>query len=132
MDVNGGQVTQTNGNPIFPGTTLTGPFLAGNVIRSDGTGNLASAGETTGTANVGYAVMAQSAVITQAASTGQSAGVFLTPIVIPAQSQILSIQLMVTMIWLGSASTAGIGATADPTAATALSGATAVAGGTLG
>ena len=69
MDVNGGQITQTNGNPVFPGTTFTGPLLAGNVVRSDGTTNLASAGETTGEANVGYVVMAQTGVITQAALT---------------------------------------------------------------
>lgn len=139
MDVNGGQVTQTNGNPIFPGTTFTGPVLVGNVIRTDGTGTLASAGETTGTANVGYGVTAQSVVITQANGTTvgapngvATAGVYTTGIVIPAQSQILSIQLMVTTIWSGSASTAGIGATAGTTAATAFTGATAVAGGTLG
>jgi hypothetical protein len=102
MDVNGGQLTQTNGNPVFPGTLFTGPLLAGNIFHSDGSGALAGTGETsTGTANVGYCAMEQAVVITQAASTGQSAGVFLTTIVIPAQSQITSIKLMVTTVWSG-------------------------------
>jgi hypothetical protein len=125
MDVNGGQVTQTAGNPVFPGTTVTGPYLAGNVIRSDGTNNLAGLAETTGTANVGYATMGQSAVITQATLT------VTTPIVIPAQSQITGMQLMVTTEWTGT-TTLGIGATAGTSAATAFTGATGVQGSTFG
>jgi hypothetical protein len=109
-------------------TTFTGPIKAGNVLNSDGTGTLAGAGGDSGVANVGYAVMAQSQAITQA-TNGSSAGVFTTDIVIPADSQILSITLTVSTIWSGAASTLGIGTTAS---ATALTAAGAVAGGTKG
>ena len=109
-------------------TVFTGPIKAGNVLQSDGSGTLAGVGGTTGTANVGYAVMAQSEVITQA-TNGSSAGVYTTGIVIPADSQILSITLLVTTAWTGTASTLGIGTTAS---ATALTAAGAVAGGTKG
>ena len=109
-------------------TTFTGPIKAGNVLQSDGTGSLASSGGYNGTANVGYAVMAQSENITQA-TNGSSAGVYTTSIVIPADSQILSITLLVSTAWTGVASTLGIGTTAS---ATALTAAGAVAGGTKG
>jgi len=109
-------------------TTFTGPIKAGNVLNSDGTNTLAGAGGDSGLANVGYAVMAQSQAITQA-TNGASAGVFTTDIVIPADSQILSITLTVSAIWSGAASTLGIGTTAS---ATALTAAGAVAGGTKG
>jgi hypothetical protein len=109
-------------------TTFTGPIKAGNVLQSDGTGNLAGVGGYNGTANVGFAVMAQSQAITQA-TNGTDAGVFTTDIVIPADSQILSITLTVSTIWSGAASTLGIGTTAS---ATALTAAGAVAGGTKG
>ena len=90
-DINGGQYPNPNGSPIGPGTHTTGPLLAGGVIHSDGTGNLAALGGTTGTANVGYCVMAQAAVVTQASGA--------TTIVIPAQSKIDSIKMMVTTAW---------------------------------
>ena len=96
-------------------TTFSGPIKAG-VIK-----------ETTGTTlgsdvkNTGQVVMAQSQAITQADGT--------TSIVIPANSQIVAIELSVTAIWDGVASTAGLGWTGD---ATALTAAAAVAGGTLG
>jgi len=109
-------------------TVFTGPIKAGNVLQSDGTGTLAGSGGSSGTANVGYVVMAQSENITQA-TNGSSAGVYTTGIVIPADSQILSIQLLVTTAWTGAASTLGIGTTAS---ATALTAAGAVAGGTKG
>jgi hypothetical protein len=109
-------------------TTFTGPIMAGNVLNSDGTGNLAGAGGDSGVANVGYTTMAQSQVITQA-TNGASAGVFTTDIVIPADSQIIGIDLLVSAIWSGAASTLGIGTTAS---ATALTAAGAVAGGTKG
>lgn len=99
-------------------TVLTGPIKAGNVLQSDGTGNLAGEGGSSGTANVGYAVMAQSEVITQA-TNGGSAGVYTTSIVIPAGSQILGIDLLVTTAWTGTAKTLGIGTTASATALTA-------------
>lgn len=109
-------------------TTFTGPIKAGNVLQSDGSGVLAGEGGSSGIANVGFAVMAQSEVITQATNVG-SAGVYTTSIVIPAGSQILSIDLLVTTAWTGAASTLGIGTTAS---ATALTAAGAVAGGTKG
>ena len=109
-------------------TVFTGPIKAGNVLQSDGSGTLAGVGGSTGTANVGYVTMAQSEVITQA-TNGSSAGVYTTSIVIPADSQILGIDLLVTTAWTGAASTLGIGTTAS---ATALTTAGAVAGGTKG
>ena len=99
-------------------TTFTGPIMAGNVLNSDGTGNLAGAGGDSGVANVGFAVMAQSEAITQA-TNGAVAGVYTTAIVIPADSQILSITLLVSTAWTGGASTLGIGTTASATALTA-------------
>jgi hypothetical protein len=121
MDINGGQLTQTNGNPILPGTTFTGPLIAGNVPHSDGSGTLAGAGNSIGTANAGYCVMAQTAVVTQAAGGGGGTGVCISPIVIPAQSQIIGIQIMVTTAWTGNATTFEVGTTAGTTAASSLS-----------
>jgi len=109
-------------------TTFTGPIKAGNDINSDGTGNLAGAGGDSGVANVGYVVMAQSQEITQA-TNGAVAGVYTTNIVIPADSEILTIRLLVSTAWTGAATTLGIGTTAS---ATALTAAGAVAGGTKG
>jgi hypothetical protein len=127
-DINGGQLTQTNGNPATPGTLFTGPVLVGTVPSSDGTNNLAGVGGGVGTANVGFASMGQACVITQATNNG-SAGQFVCPIVIPAQSQITSIKLMVTTAWTGT-TTAEIGSGAS---ATAFTGSQAVTGlGTLG
>jgi hypothetical protein len=119
-DVNGGVLPQANGSPIFPGTTLTGPILAGNIVHSDGSNTNAGLGSTSGgNANVGYCVMAQSQPITQAASAGQGAGVYQTTIVIPAQSQILEMTMMVTAAWSGAAQTFGVGNTSSATAFTA-------------
>ena len=104
MDINGGVLNasfvQANGSPIFPGTVLTGPIITGNIIHSDGTGALAAVGETqVGTANTGYANMVQSASgLTQ--STTPQYGT--NPIVLPAQSQITDIYLMVTTIGTGT------------------------------
>lgn len=123
MDVNGGFYPNANGSPIWPATQFNGPVTAGNVVHSDGTGNLAGLGETSGTANVGYALMAQSNVVTQASGT--------TTIVIPAQSQITGIQMMVTTAWTGAVTTFSVGSTAGTTAATAFS-ASSIAGGTAG
>jgi hypothetical protein len=104
-------------------TTFSGPIKAGEIKHTTGT--------TLGTniANVGNVLMAQSGNITQAASTGQSAGVYLTDIVIPANSTIVGIELYVRTAWTGVATTLGIGTTAS---ATALTAAAAVAGGTIG
>ena len=119
MDINGGQLTQTNGNPAFPGTTFTGPLIAGNVPHSDGSGNFAGVGETSGLANCGYAVMAQSSVIQQAGNGGSNHVWFDPNLIIPAQSQILRITLMVTTAWTGAATTLGIGSNMNATAYTA-------------
>ena len=96
-------------------TTFSGPIKAGTIKDTTGT--------TLGTdvKNTGQVVMAQSQAVTQADGT--------TNIVIPANSQIVAIELSVTAVWDGAATTAGIGWTGD---ATALTAAAAVAGGTLG
>ena len=109
-DIQPGQSPNPNGSPVTVGTTLTGPIMAGTIFNSDGTGNLAGVGNSVGTQNIGYATMAQSAVITQAAGG--------CAITIPAQSQILDIYLMVTTAWTGAAKTCGIGTTASATAFT--------------
>lgn len=118
-DINGGQLTQTNGNPATPGTYVSGPLLAGTVLSSDGTGTLAGVGAmgNAGTANTGYVRMAQSCVITQATNDGTT-GQFACPIVIPAQSQITGMKLMVTTAWTGGATTLGIGSSGSATAFT--------------
>ena len=112
-DMQPGFYPNPNGSPVQPGTLFTGPLLAGNVFQSDGTGNLAALAGTTGTQNIGYVVMGQSEVVTQA-----SGGCTIT---IPAQSQILSITMMVTTAWTGATKTFSVGATAGTTAATAFS-----------
>lgn len=103
-------------------TTFSGPVRAGPIKSTTGT--------TLGTDvnNVGEVVLSQYEAITQA-TNGVSAGVYTTNIVIPAGSTITSIQLYVTAIWSGAATTLGVGTTAS---ATALTAAAAVAGGTLG
>lgn len=120
MDVNGGQITQTAGNPVWPATTFTGPLIAGNVLHSDGSGNLAGVGEQAGTANTGYANMVQADVVTQAASSGQSAGVYVSAnIVIPAQSAITRIFGRITTAWSGASATFGVGVVGTATFFTA-------------
>jgi hypothetical protein len=128
-DINGGVYPNAPGSPIFPGTAFTGPLLAGNVQHSDGSTALAALGETNiGQANVGYCVMAQAQPITQA-TNGTVAGVYTSALVIPAQSQILRITMMVTTAWSGAALTFGIGNTVSATAYTA---AAVASGSTLG
>ena len=96
-------------------TTFSGPIRAGTISNTTGT----TLGDNV--ANVGQVVMCQSQAITQADGT--------TNIVIPANSQIVAIELSVDVIWTGVATTTGLGWTGD---ATALTAAGAVAGGTLG
>lgn len=128
-DIQGGKLpTQPNGSPPGPGTQFAGPVLAGPIWASDGTGNLAGVGGTAGTANSGYSVSAQSCVITQATNTS-SAGQFACPIVIPAQSQIVRILLMVTTAWT-TTTTLEVGSGASATAFTATQAVTGL--GTLG
>lgn len=102
-------------------TTFSGPVRAGPIKFTTGT--------TLGTdvADIGEVVLSQSQAITQAGPLAD--GVFSTNIVIPAGSTITSIQLFVTTVWDGVASTLGIGTSASATDFTA---AGAVAGGTLG
>jgi hypothetical protein len=120
-DINGGAgFPNANGSPLLPGTSFAGPLIAGNILHSDGSGTLAGLGNTAnGTANAGYAVMVQSAVVTQATNSGV-AGVFNSTIVIPAQSQILDIHFMVTTVWSGASPNFSVGTTAGTTAATSL------------
>ena len=86
-------------------TTFTGPVKAGDILYTTGS--------TVGTniANVGYVVMGQSSAVTQASGA--------TTIVIPKNSQILSISVMVTTAWDGAATTFGVGTTASATFLTA-------------
>lgn len=90
-------------------TTFTGPIRAGNILNTSGT--------TLGrdVANVGYTTMAQSQVITQAASAGQASGLFRTNIVIPANSQIIGIDLLVTTAWSGAVQAVNVGISATAT-----------------
>jgi hypothetical protein len=116
-DIQEGALTQPNGSPALPGTSFAGPLMVGSVQHSDGSNNLAGVGGTTGTANRGYVVMAQSCVITQATNDGTT-GQFACPIVIPAQSKIDAIKLMVTTAWTGGAATLEVGSGASATAFT--------------
>jgi hypothetical protein len=88
-------------------THFSGPLQAGDVLYTTGT--------TVGTiANVGYVVMAQSAGVEQATNVG-SAGVYKTDIVIPKNSQILSISILKTTAWDGVAQTINVGTSATGT-----------------
>jgi len=79
MNVQGGQLIQSTGNPALPGSLVTGPLLAGNIQSSDGTTNLAGVGSMAGgLSNVGFSTMTQADDITQA-TNGSVAGVFLDP-----------------------------------------------------
>lgn len=86
-------------------TTFSGPIRAGNIKDTTGT--------TLGTnvANLGQVVMAQSANITQASGA--------TNIVIPANSQIVEINVYVSAVWSGVATTFGVGTTVLATKFTA-------------
>lgn len=69
-------------------TTFTGPVKAGNVLNTTGT--------TVGSIkNVGSVVLAQSYALTQVGTETALA----TPIVVPANSTIIAIDLMVTTAW---------------------------------
>jgi len=100
-------------------TTFSGPIRAGTIRETTGT--------TLGTdvTNVGQVVMGQSFRFTQA-GLATSAN---TPIVVPANSQIVEITVYVDAAFTGAVSTFGVGTSALATAFTA---ANAVAGGTIG
>jgi hypothetical protein len=82
-------------------TTFSGPVKAGTIQNTTGT--------TVGTdmANVGSVVMAQAIGITEV--TGKTA----STIVIPANSSILSINVLVTTVWNGGTNTIDIGDNSD-------------------
>lgn len=88
-------------------TVFTGPVLAGNVLNSDGSGNLAGVGGSNGTQNVGFCAMVQIAAITQSATAAA------TTIVIPAQSQIIDIRVAVTTAWSGGTLSIGTNTTSN-------------------
>jgi len=98
-------------------TTFSGPILAGGIKYTTGT--------TVGTdmKNTGHVLMSQTEKIDQTATSTT------TSMIIPANSQLVSADLYVSVLWNGSATTAGLGYVGDATAFTA---ALAIAGGTLG
>ena len=98
-------------------TTFSGPILAGGIKYTTGT--------TVGTnmKNTGHVLMSQTEAVDQTAATST------TSIIIPAKSQLVSADLYVSVIWSGSAATAGLGYVGDATAFTA---AAAFTGGVLG
>ena len=104
-------------------TTFTGPIRAGNILNTSGT----TLGQDV--KNVGSVVMVQTVPITQA-GTNPALG---TSIVLPANSHILNIQMVVTSVWSGAASTFSVGTSATATELVAASGYTGSgAGGTIG
>lgn len=86
-------------------THFSGPVKVGDVFNTSGT--------TVGTdvKNTGTVIAAQSAAITQAGSATALA----TGIVIPANSHILSIEVLATVAWNGVADTISIGTSATST-----------------
>ena len=98
-------------------TTFSGPILAGTIKNTTGT--------TVGTdmKNTGQVLMSQSEAVDQTAATST------TNIIIPANSQLVSAALSVSVVWSGAATTTGLGYVGDATAFTAAGG---IAGGTLG
>ena len=98
-------------------TTFSGPILAGGIKNTTGT--------TVGTdmKNTGQVVMSQSADV------DQTAVLTTTNIIIPANSQIVAMDLYVNAVWSTGTTTMGIGKVGTATAFTA---ATAVQGSTLG
>jgi hypothetical protein len=87
-------------------TTFTGPIKAGNIINTSGT--------TLGrdVKNTGFVVMCQTYPITQAGTIATTPG---TSIVLPANSHILNIQLLVTTAWTTASNTVSVGTTSTAT-----------------
>ena len=98
-------------------TTFTGPIRAGDILQTSGT----TLGQDV--KNVGSVVMVQTYPITQAL-TATALG---TTIVLPDNSHILNMQMVVTTVWSGAATTFSVGTSATSTEL--VSGA---AGGTIG
>jgi hypothetical protein len=91
-------------------TTFTGPIRAGNILNTSGT----TLGQDV--KNVGSVVMVQTYPITQAGTATALA----TPIVLPANSHILNIQMLNTAAWSGAATTLSVGISATATELVAL------------
>jgi hypothetical protein len=89
-------------------THFSGPIKAGTIQDTYGT----TLGEDV--ANSGFVLMSQSGACNQATNVG-SAGVYSTGIVIPAGSQIVSIQLYKKVAWDGVAATFNLGTSATAT-----------------
>jgi hypothetical protein len=98
-------------------TTFSGPIRAGNIFDTTGT----TLGQNV--KNVGSVVMVQTFPITQAGTATALA----TPIVLPANSHILNIQMVVLTAWTGAATTFSVG-----NSATSNELVSAAAGGTIG
>lgn len=98
-------------------TTFTGPIRAGDILQTSGT----TLGQDV--KNVGSVVMVQTYPITQAL-TATALG---TTIVLPDNSHILNMQMVVTAVWSGAATTFSVG-----TSATSTELVSAAAGGTIG
>lgn len=90
-------------------TTFTGPIRAGDILNTSGT----TLGQDV--SNVGYVVMSQSSAVTQAKNGSNAAGIYTTDIVIPANSQILSITIAATAAWSGAAKTINVGTNSTAT-----------------
>ena len=86
-------------------TTFTGPVRSGDILNTSGT--------TIGSnvKNVGSVVMVQTYPITQAL-TATALG---TTIVLPANSHILNIQMLITTVWNGATTTFSVGTSATAT-----------------
>ena len=91
-------------------TTFTGPVRAGNILNTSGTTIDKDV------KNVGSAVMVQVYGFTQAGS----ATALSTPIVLPANSHILNIQMVATAAWSGAATTLSVGTSSTATELVAL------------
>ena len=86
-------------------TTFTGPIRAGNILNTSGT----TLGQDV--RNVGSVVMVQTFPITQAGTTGTALA---TPIVLPANSHILNMQVISSAPWTGTTTiSVGTSATAN-------------------
>ena len=88
-------------------TTFSGSILAGTIKNTTGT--------TVGTnmKNTGQVLMSQSEAVDQTAATST------TNIILPANSQLVSAALSVSVVWSGAATTTGLGYVGDATAFTA-------------
>ena len=87
-------------------TTFTGPIKAGPIINTSGT--------TLGrdVKNTGFVVMCQTFPITQA---GTHTTALATTIVLPANSHILNIQMLVSVVWSTATTTFSVGTSATAT-----------------